>query len=198
LRRVRSVAVFFDPVTVPSPDDRARVLAAAPVIREMIKYGVRWPISRTESDAAADVFFDALAHVAIDWLSHETPLWLPTTADTVLADVMAYTNEHLPTVTAASVCHAVGISERTLRRRFRAVVGMTWRAYLQQSRLLRAMALLAEQDISILAAGTAVGFESPSAFTRAFQRWTGESPSVYQRRVRDPYSAEEGVEGGLG
>jgi AraC-like DNA-binding protein len=118
--------------------------------------------------------------------------------DTVLADVMAYTNEHLPTVTAASVCHAVGISERTLRRRFRAVVGMTWRAYLQQSRLLRAMALLAEQDISILAAGTAVGFESPSAFTRAFQRWTGESPSVYQRRVRDPYSAEEGVEGGLG
>jgi AraC-like ligand binding domain len=80
LRRVRSVAVFFDPVTVPSPDDRARVLAAAPVIREMINYGVRWPISRTESDAAADVFFDALAHVAIDWLSHETPLCLPTTA----------------------------------------------------------------------------------------------------------------------
>jgi AraC-like DNA-binding protein len=184
LRQVRSAAVFFDPAAMPSPDDRARVLAAAPVIREMISYAIRWPISRTETDAAADRFFDALAHVVLEWLDHEAPLCLPTTTDAVLGDVMAYTDEHLQTVTAASVCNAIGISERTLRRRFPAMVGMTWRGYVQQSRLLRSMTLLADKDVTVLDAATAVGFDSPSAFTRAFQRWTGESPSTYRRRVR--------------
>jgi AraC-like DNA-binding protein len=190
LRRVRSVSVFVDPAIMPAPDERARVLAAAPVIREMIGYATRWPIARTESDATADRFFEALAHVVLDWLDHEAPLCLPTTTEAVLTDVMAFTNEHLRTVTAASVCHAVGISERTLRRRFPDVVGMTWRAYVQQSRLLRAMTLLAERDISVLAAATSVGFDSPSAFTRAFQRWTGESPSAYRRRVRNDAGTE--------
>jgi AraC-like DNA-binding protein len=184
LSDVTSVAVFFDPSMLPGPADRARVLAAAPVVREMIAYAVRWPIERPASDAAADAFFEVLARLVLDWLEQETPLWLPATSDPVIRAVMAYSDDHLPTVTAASVCRAVGLSERTLRRRFPAVTGMTWRAYTLQSRLLRAMALLAQPGTSILDVATAVGFDSPSAFTRAFQRWTGESPSAYRARVR--------------
>jgi len=184
LHDVTSVAVFFDPSMLPGPADRARVLAAAPVIREMIAYGVRWSIARPESDATADAFFDVLARLVLDWLDQEAPLWLPATSDPIVGEVMAYTNEHLRTATAASVCRAVGLSERTLRRRFPAVTGMTWRAYTVQSRLLRAMTLLADRESSVLDVATAVGFDSPSAFTRAFQRWTGESPSAYRTRVR--------------
>lgn len=184
LHDLRSVAVFFDPAHTSGPTDRARVLAAAPVIREMIAYGVRWPISRPESDGAADAFFDVLAHMVLDWLDQETPLWLPTTSDPVIAEVMAYTDEHLDTVTAASVCRAVGLSERTLRRRFPTAAGMTWRAYALQSRMLRAMTLLIEPERSVLEVATTVGFGSPSAFTRAFQRHVGESPSAYRTRRR--------------
>jgi AraC-like DNA-binding protein/quercetin dioxygenase-like cupin family protein len=186
LRRLRSVAVFFEPAMIPGPVERARVLAAAPVVREMIAYAVRWPISRTGSDATADAYFEVLARLVDEWLDREAPLWLPTTADPVLAAVMAHTDEHLATVTAASVCRAVGLSERTLRRRFPEVVGMTWRAYLLQCRLLRAMALLAEPggEPSVLDVATAVGFDSPSAFTRAFRRRTGESPTAYRARAR--------------
>jgi hypothetical protein len=56
LKRVRTVSVFFDPAMVRGADDRARILAAAPVIREMIVYGVRWPIHRPASDPVADAF----------------------------------------------------------------------------------------------------------------------------------------------
>ena len=183
LRRVRSVSVFFDPEMVPAADGRARVLAAAPVIREMIVYGVRWPITRPASDPVADAFFDALARLAVDWLDHETPLCLPSSTDPATAAVMAYTNEHLAEVTAADVGRAIGMSERTLRRRFPATTGMTWRQYVLESRLLRAMARLAEPGPSVLDVATSVGFDSVSAFTRAFRRYCGETPTAYRRRA---------------
>jgi AraC-like DNA-binding protein len=183
LRRVRTVAVFFAPPMVPGPHDRARVLPAAPVVREMIVYGSRWPITRTGRDATADAFFRALALIVAELLDHEMPLCLPTSSDSVIAEVMRYTGEHLASVTAAEVGREVGWSERTLRRRFAAATGMTWRRYLLQSRLLRAMALLAEPGPTVLDVATAVGFDSSTAFARSFRAVTGQTPSEYRRRT---------------
>ncbi len=183
LRSVRSVSVFFDPAMVESRDERARVLAAAPVIREMIVYAARWSITRRESDAAADAFFEALSHLVAEWLDHETPLCLPTSSDPLIAAVMAYTGEHLDHVNLHDVCRDVGISERTLRRQFSAATGMTWRQYLLERRLLRAMATLAQPGPTVLEVATAVGFDSVSAFTRAFRRYAGETPTAYRSRV---------------
>ena len=193
LRSVRSVSVFFAPEMMPTEGatattldwGRARVLAAAPVIREMIGYGARWPISRAgDRDPTADVFFETLARLVVEWLDDEVPLHLPTSTDPILGAVMSHTNDNLSTVSMTSVCRAVGTSERTLRRRFLAATGMTWQAYLIQARLLRAMALLAGSDRTVIAIGNDVGFDSPSGFTRAFRGLTGESPSRYRRRVR--------------
>ncbi len=96
----------------------------------MIVYGARWPINRPGSDAVADASLEALAHLVLDWLDHETPLCLPTSTELVAAAAMAYTNAHLEEVAARDVCRAVGVSERTLRRRFSTATGMTWRQYL--------------------------------------------------------------------
>ena len=183
LRRVRTMAVFFDPTMLSGAGDRARILAAAPVIREMILYGARWPIGRPSSDPTADAFFEALALLVLEWLDHETPLCLPTSTDPLVAAVMEHTNAHLAQVSARDVCTAVGVSERSLRRLFSTATGMTWRQYLLESRLLRAMALLAEPAPSVLDVATLVGFESASAFARAFARYTGETPTAYRRRV---------------
>lgn len=98
---------------------------------------------------------------------------------------MTHTLDHLGAVSATEVSRAAGVSERTLRRQFRSATGLSWRSYLLQARLLRAMALLAEPGPSVLAVATDVGFESVSAFTRAFVRCCGETPSAYRRRVRD-------------
>jgi AraC-like DNA-binding protein len=182
LSHFRTVSVFFAPHMVPDNEGRARILAAAPVIREMILYGARWPISRPTSNQSADSFFAALALLVLDWLEHETPLSLPTAKDPLLRAVMDYTSANLATVTLADVCRTVGVSERTLRRAFPAATGMTWRRFLFESRLLRSMALLAEPGPTILDIATAVGLEG-SSFARAFRRHTGESPSAYRRRV---------------
>ena len=183
LKRVRSVSVFFEPSMVAPVDQRARILAAAPVIREMIIYATRWPIDRGSSDATADAFFDALAKLVAEWLEHETPLCLPTSGNPVVSTAMTYTNEHRRDATVRDVARAAGVSERTLRRVFVADTGMTWREYQLESRLLDAMAILAERGTTILDVATHVGFDSVSAFTRAFVRYAGETPSAYRRRV---------------
>ena len=54
--------------------------------------------------------------------------------------VMAYTQAHLADVSAADVCAAAGLSERSLRRQFPAATGMSWQQYRLTSRILRAMA----------------------------------------------------------
>jgi AraC-like DNA-binding protein len=89
----------------------------------------------------------------------------------------------LAEVTLADVCASVAVSERTLRRAFEARAGMSWRQYLLQARLLRAMALLSQPGPTVLAIASQVGFESLSGFTRAFRRLTGETPMAYRQRV---------------
>jgi AraC-like DNA-binding protein len=197
LARADLVTVFFDPSMGLPAGDRVRVLAAAPVIREMIRYARRWPISRTSWDPLADPFFDVLAALVIEWLDHESPLCLPTSRDPLVAAAMDYTNEHLADVGVADVCAAVGTSERSLRRAFVAATGMPWSRYLQESRVLRAMALLTEDEASILDIALTVGFDSVSAFNRAFRRYTGETPMAYRQGTRVSQTAECADDEGL-
>jgi AraC-like DNA-binding protein/quercetin dioxygenase-like cupin family protein len=184
LTHVKAVSVFFDPAMGGPADDRVRVLAAAPVIREMVLYARRWPAGRDSPDPMADAFFDSLVRLVVEFLDHESPLCLPTTRDPLIGAAMEYTAEHLAYVTLNDVCSSIGTSERTLRRRFLDVTGMSWRQYLQESRLLKAMALLADSEQNLLAIAMAVGFKSASAFTRAVGRYTGEAPNAYRRRIR--------------
>jgi transcriptional regulator GlxA family with amidase domain len=99
---------------------------------------------------------------------------------------MRFTVAHQQHVTLREVCAAVGTSERSFRRAFLAETGMSWRHYLLESRLLQAMALLAQPEPNLLGVATAVGFESMSGFSRAFHRYSGETPMAYRQRVLPP------------
>lgn len=94
----------------------------------MMLYALRWPIYRSPGvadDEAADSFFRTLANLVAEALDHEAPLSLPSSHDPPLvAAAMAYTKEHLQSVTLAEVCRAVAVSERTLRRQFQSEAQM--------------------------------------------------------------------------
>ena len=182
---VKTVAVMFDPTLIPDGGDRARILAVSPLIREMMIYALRWPIDRPDGDPVSDGFFATLGHLVSEALDHEAPLSLPTTDDPIVSAAMDYTMAHLDSVTAEDVSRAVAVSERTLRRQFQTAVGLSWRTYLLHARMLRAMAMLAGPGQSVADTAIAVGFDSISAFTRAFTGFCGETPSSYRRRVTD-------------
>jgi len=184
---VRTVAVMFDRELLSDGGDRARILAVSPLIREMMIYALRWPIDRPEGSArekeVSDAFFRTLANLVAEALDHEAPLSLPTSENPIVAEAMAYTKEHLDSVTAAEVGRAVSVSERTLRRLFQDTLGLSWRTYLLHARMLRAMALLAGPGQSVQETSSAVGFDSLSSFTRAFTQFCGETPTTYRKRL---------------
>ncbi|MBI3226383.1 MAG: helix-turn-helix transcriptional regulator [Mycolicibacterium cosmeticum] len=184
---VKTVAVMFDPAMIAEPGDRARIIAVSPLIREMMIYALRWPIERRscapEEEAISDGFFATLANVVSEALDHEAPLSLPTSEHPIVAAALAYTKEHLESVTVEDVSRAVAVSERTLRRLFSDTLGLSWRTYLLHARMLRAMALLAGPGQSVQATSSAVGFDNLSSFTRSFTQFCGETPSSYRRRV---------------
>jgi AraC-like DNA-binding protein len=179
---VRTISVFFESNLVPDPGGRVRIVAVPPVLREMMIYSGRWPIGRPHSDAIADAYFIALGRLVSEALDSEAPLFLPTSRDPVLSVALTWTRQNLDTATMGEVAHRVGLSERSLRRRFEAGLGMSWRNYVIQARVLQARALLAEQGPSVLQVANAVGFESLSSFNRAFRARTGVTPSAYRRQ----------------
>ena len=51
--------------------------------------------------------------------------------------------------------------------------------------MLRAMELLAQPATSVIEVVFEVGFNSPSAFAKSFQRFTGQLPSQFRRNCMD-------------
>ncbi len=78
--------------------------------------------------------------------------------------------------------HQAGASGRTLARLFDAETGMSFRAWRQQLRLLRALERLAAGD-AVTTVAMDMGYDSPSAFTAMFRRNLGEAPTRYFRRA---------------
>jgi AraC-like DNA-binding protein len=184
LTRVCTVSVFFDPVLGLRAGDRVRVLAVPPVVREMLLHARHWTIDRPSTTAEVDRFFGTLADLIVGSLDQEEILWLPTCRHPLVVAAIEFTTHHQgDAITLSDVCRAVGTSQRSLRRAFATEVGMPWGQYLLQSRLLHAVALLAQPQPNVLAVATAVGFGSVSGFIRAFRRFTGETPLGYRQRV---------------
>jgi AraC-like DNA-binding protein len=81
------------------------------------------------------------------------------------------------------VAPRLGMSVRTLQRRLKDR-GLDYQGLLDTIRQRLATELLQDGLISIEEIGDRLGFSEPSAFRRAFKRWTGQSPSAYRRAGR--------------
>src|SRR5262249_41052109 len=82
-------------------------------------------------------------------------------------------------------------SSRTLARLFRSETGLSFRAWRQQLRLLRALERLADGE-AVTSVALDVGFESPSAFVAMFRRALGTPPGRYFAEQRAPATREAG------
>ena len=77
------------------------------------------------------------------------------------------------------VARELGMSRQTLYRRLKAE-GVTFEEVLEAKRRQLAVRLLGAGKSSVKAAAYKLGFSDPAAFSRAFKRWTGVSPSEFR------------------
>ena len=84
-----------------------------------------------------------------------------------------------PVPSGDEVATRLSISQQTLRRRL-AADGTSLRGVRDQVLRDAAITALVDGDESIGELSIRLGFSEPSAFTRAFRRWTGNPPSAYR------------------
>jgi AraC-like DNA-binding protein len=107
--------------------------------------------------------------------------WVSALRDPVLAPALALLHgdpEHRWTV--AELASGAAVSRSLLDARFREVLGRSPIRYLTEWRMHLAEDLLATRDLTVAAIARRVGYDSEEAFSRAFKRANGLSPSHWR------------------
>jgi AraC family transcriptional regulator len=87
-------------------------------------------------------------------------------------------------VSLAALASDAGLSRFHFCRAFRESTGLSPHAWLRQNRLERAMDTLRDTDVAIANVAERLGYASQTAFSAAFKKLTGETPSEWRRRIR--------------
>lgn len=87
-------------------------------------------------------------------------------------------------VGSEQIAEALGVSRRTLDRRFERALGRTVREELVRVRMQSARSLLADRTRRIADVARACGYATAASFSRAFRRHAGRWPSDYREEVR--------------
>jgi AraC-like DNA-binding protein len=182
---VTTSSVLIAPDQVPAPPAPLSVFDLSPLARALLDECGQWPESEHALPDYATTMFRAL--VAATWSLAERPgpASMPTGRSAELRRALALTEARLaddPTVDA--IAADVGLTARSLARRFETELGMTWRAALRRLRVLRAIEALAAGDTPVTEVAFGVGYSSLSAFNAAFRDLTGQTPTEYRAGFR--------------
>lgn len=86
----------------------------------------------------------------------------------------------------ADLAAYLGVSPRTLARRFADQLGTSPGAWLLSRRVAAARTLLEETELPVEAIAARVGLSSPVNLRRRFRSATGTTPGAYRRAFRVP------------
>lgn len=84
-----------------------------------------------------------------------------------------------------------GMSVPSFHGHFKAITQVSPMQYVKSTRLHQARQLMVRQDLTAEAAGHAVGYTSPSQFSREFKRLFGLTPAAEAKRMRESFAIPE-------
>ncbi len=105
--------------------------------------------------------------------------------DETVLEAQQWLQQHLEqSQSLAQLAPRLGLSPRSLSRRFRQAIGMTPQAYLQSLRINAARELLRHSNLPVSEVAWKVGLQDASYFSSLFKQHAGMSPLQYREAVR--------------
>jgi AraC-like DNA-binding protein len=171
-------SIFVAAGAVPNAPDHVRTIAVTPLLRELILH-IQWlgalDRRRPEQARIVGVLFDLLA------AAEDVPLELPLPRDPrAVRFAELVTLKPGGDVSIAKLARKAGASQRTIERCFLAETGIAVGEWRRRVRLFHAIRLL-EAGTSVTTTAFDVGYSTVSAFSQAFSRQFGYSPSRRRR-----------------
>ncbi|MER7581862.1 AraC family transcriptional regulator [Kitasatospora sp. NPDC097691] len=138
-------------------------------------------------DAVLDRLLDFVLVLALRaWCAgaDPAPAWFRALADPAIGRAVRLLHEEpARRWTVAELASRVGMSRAAFAARFTAVVGEPPLTYLTDWRMTVAADLLRTTETTVAAVAHQVGYEDPFAFSVAFKRARGVTPSAWRRRM---------------
>ncbi|MBB4577418.1 helix-turn-helix transcriptional regulator [Rhizobium lentis] len=168
--------LFFRPDGVVNLPSQVSVIGTTPLLRELILAFLEIPRADAGSARA-----ERLVAVILDQLetSPAAPLSLPSPGSERLRSIASdIRNEPGADWPLDELASRAAMSPRSFQRHFQSETGMSFRAWRQQAKLLKAVEWLAVgQSVSDIA--FSLGYSGPSAFIAVFRTAFGVSPGQY-------------------
>jgi AraC-like DNA-binding protein len=156
--------------------------AATPLAREMLLQGTSWSPADVAGGGTARLFFRTLSGLCGQWFTNPRMLWLPAVRSEPLRRAVLHLRDHLDDAPLDDVAAAAGLSGRTLQRHCQAELGLLWRDLVREARMMRALELLVARRAPVGDVARQVGFATGAAFTTAFAKRFGLTPTDYVAR----------------
>jgi AraC-like DNA-binding protein len=138
--------------------------------------------SETMLTRMAELMFIEVVRRHVEQLPPQRSGWLAGLRDAVVGPALLQLHERPGHPwTLGELARAVAASRTVLVERFTQLVGVPPMTYLARWRLQLATEQLARGSAKIATVGAQVGYESEAAFSRAFKRETGLSPTAWRR-----------------
>ncbi|MBN8850383.1 MAG: hypothetical protein BGO55_32270 [Sphingobacteriales bacterium 50-39] len=100
----------------------------------------------------------------------------------LLLQVRAYIDSNLHrNLPISKLCREFNTNKTSLQERFRAYCGISLHAFLQQSRMERAVVLLRETDEPVKFVAMQCGYRRVHSFNKAFKSYAQLPPGAYRR-----------------
>ncbi len=172
-------SLYFSAAASASLPSHPRILLPGPLLQAAVTRALTWV------PAPLDGAQQRLAEVIVDEIaaSAPLPLALPQPQDRRLRRVARALAQQPHDVREVEAWAAlVGVSSRTLARRWQSETGMGLAQWRQRLRVLHALPhLLAGESVTATALG--MGYDTVSAFIAVFKRELGITPARYARRA---------------
>lgn len=154
------------------------------IAAHLARYSVKWSSEKARRSREAKSFYVTLGEMVPGWFKHERIMWTPYAENSSIQKVIDFARQKGPGISLPEAASHVGMSERTLRRHMQTELGQSWREFIREMRMNKAMDLLRKERKSVTETAFEVGFSSSSAFSNAFFEYVGKTPSSFSRTSR--------------
>jgi AraC-like DNA-binding protein len=161
--------------------DEVRTLALHNTVQALAsEMAEQAPGSEVVATRLAEVLFIQVLRAHIASGPKRNKGWLRAVFDPQMGTALSAIHDRVDTPwTVESLAQAAGMSRSAFAARFKELLGQTPLEYVTEWRMQKAMKLLEQRDKKLIDVARAVGYESDSAFSKAFKRVVRANPGEY-------------------